>query len=191
MWALYVRKGSDRISTRKKYSTIMTLLTYSPVRRDYKLDTYQDTCVKQLMVSGTKEGGLEEQGGRSRKNGCRPAPLRQKPRKCRSAAVRTRPEQIGPHRQGNVLSPGPANLTNKSFFIGFRRDANLWAIFGAPRLTGKSRPPPQPDALQLKRAGHILATNRRKGWWRKKSAKSDTKVIFGLNGSKFKQKRDI
>lgn len=32
----------------------MTLLTYSPGLRDYKLDTYQDTCVKQLMILETK-----------------------------------------------------------------------------------------------------------------------------------------
>lgn len=38
----------------KNTAQIMTLLTYSPVLEDYKLDTYQDTCVKQLMIVETK-----------------------------------------------------------------------------------------------------------------------------------------
>lgn len=40
----------------------MTLLTYSPVPGDYKLDTYQDTCVKQLMIVKQKaSGGFQRQ----------------------------------------------------------------------------------------------------------------------------------
>lgn len=56
LFELYMSKtGPIKSHTEEKYSTIMTLLTYSPGRHDYKLDTYQDTCVKQLMAVETKE----------------------------------------------------------------------------------------------------------------------------------------
>lgn len=63
MWALYVQKAPDSISLEKNTAQIMTLLTYSPVREDYKLDTYQDTCVKQLMIvetKGERNGGKDQ-----------------------------------------------------------------------------------------------------------------------------------
>lgn len=51
---------------KKSTAQIMTLLTYSPVPEDYKLDTYQDTCVKQLMmIVETKDFGCFKNGCRS------------------------------------------------------------------------------------------------------------------------------
>lgn len=47
-------KSYDNNLGYRKFTTIMTLLSYSSKYNSYKLDTYQDTCVKQLMVPQTK-----------------------------------------------------------------------------------------------------------------------------------------
>lgn len=47
----------------------MTALSYGPEEENYKLDTYQDTCARQLMIVKTKDES-ERNNERSRKNKC-------------------------------------------------------------------------------------------------------------------------